>query len=287
MSQANSYFKYRPLYHTRADGTREPHPFTKAIFEKSEIYYAAPKDFNDPFDCDMRLHTDGTTDSEWEGHFKLMLLEQPEFRQHIEFVIKNKLWKSEPIVKEQFGRAEYNRIRDNSSVFCLSRKGNSIPMFSYYADGHRGIAIQFSFREQETPCGYLIEKLLSRDRPYGDITVAFSDVEYRESFPELNYFRLRGTTKLTENLFFKKHKDWEHEEEYRIFRHNVSAGNVAFDKKLLVRVVFGCKTNHQDMDLVKGWLQGWHSDVVLAKVTQVTDRFELKIDDVETVKATV
>ena len=281
-----SYFKYRPLYHIKPDGTREAHPFTKSIFERAEIYFAAPKDFNDPFDCDMRLHTNGTTDLEWEEHFKLMLSEHPESRQQIEFVIKNKLWNTEPSVKEQFGRDAYDRIRNKSSVFCLSRKGNSIPMFSYYADSHRGIAVQFSFCELETPSGYSVQKLLSPDRPYGKITVIFSDVEYTKSFPELNYFRLRNTTKLTENLFLQKHKDWEHEEEYRIFRHNVPAGNVAFDKKLLVRVVFGCKTNQQDMDLVKGWLKGWPFDVVLAKAAQETDKFELKIVDVETVKAT-
>ena len=283
----NSYFKYRPLYHTKPDGTREAHPFTKSIFERAEIFYTAPKDFNDPFDCDMRLHTNGATDSEWEEHFNRMLSEQPQFKQHVEIIIKEKWWKTKSEINKGFGEDEYNRIRNTSSVFCLSRKGNSIPMFSYYADSHRGIAVQFSFREQETPCGFSIEKLLSPDRPHGNITVVFSDVQYAESFPELNYFRLRGTTKLTENLFLKKHKDWEHEEEYRIFRHNVPAGNVAFDKKLLVRVIFGCKTNQQDMDLVKGWLQGWPSDVVLAKATQATDRFELKIDDVETVKATL
>ena len=282
-----SYFKYRPLYHTKPDGTREAHPFTKSIIERAEIYFAAPKDFNDPFDCDMRLHANGATDSEWEEHFNRMLLEYPQFRQNIEIVIRNKLWNTKPEVRESLGRDMHERIRNESSVFCLSRKGNSIPMFSYYADSHRGIAVQFSFSELETPCGYSVQKLLSPDRPYGKITVVFSDVEYTESFPELNYFRLRGTTKLTENLFLKKHKDWEHEEEYRILRHIVPAGSVAFDKKLLVRIIFGCKTNQQDMDLVKGWLQGWPSDVVLAKATQATDRFELKIDDVETVKATV
>ena len=65
----NLYYKYRHLYHIGAKGSSEPHPFTQSIFENAEIYYAKPKDFNDPFDCNLKLHVKGSSDEDWEGYF--------------------------------------------------------------------------------------------------------------------------------------------------------------------------------------------------------------------------
>ena len=190
-----------------------------------------------------------------------------------------------PEIAERFGKDHQERIYNNSSVFCLSRKGNFIPMFSYYADSHQGIAIQFNFEATEIPCGYSQEKILSPDRPYGQICIVYDDVDYADCFPELNYHRLQGSTQIIKNLLFTKHKDWCHEEEFRICRHNVPTGKVHFDRKFITAVVFGCKTTMVDMDLVKSWLQGWPTDVIFAKAAQATDKFELKIDEVEVFKA--
>lgn len=155
-------------------------------------------------------------------------------------------------------------------------------MFSYYSDSHQGIAIQFDFDDPEVPCGFSPEQILS---PIGPTPIAFSDVDYFKDFPELNYHRLQGKTQLIKSLLFTKHEDWSHEEEFRIVRHHVAAGNVQFAKRLLTGVIFGCKTTGADMELVKSWLQEWPTDVVLAKATQATDKFELKIQEVEVVRA--
>ena len=60
------YYKYRSLYQATATG-REVNPFTRAIFEKAEVYYATPQACNDPFDCNLRLHVKDSTDQEWES----------------------------------------------------------------------------------------------------------------------------------------------------------------------------------------------------------------------------
>jgi hypothetical protein len=86
------------------------------------------------------------------------------------------------------------------------------------------------------------------------------------------------------HLIFTKSDKWAHEEEFRIFRMKVPASLVSFDRKLLTRVVFGCKTAPADVALVKSWLAGWPSDVVLSKAEPATDRFELIVTDFELVK---
>ena len=75
-----AYYKYRPLYQISANGKPEPHPFTRSIFEKAEIYYSAPKDFNDPFDCNLRLHTNGSTNAQWEAYFDKLIAQEPSMK---------------------------------------------------------------------------------------------------------------------------------------------------------------------------------------------------------------
>ncbi|ACD91483.1 hypothetical protein Clim_2463 [Chlorobium limicola DSM 245] len=271
------YYKYRPLYQLRPDGTREQHPFTQSIFTKGEIYYSAPKDFNDPFDCNLRIHTDGSTDADWEAYFDKLVVQDPSKKDYILQAKAEQWWNTKPEITADFGLNQHRIHYAESSVFCFSKKSNSIPMFSYYADSHQGIAVEFSFSQRDVPCGI----------PCGEYPgkVVFRDVEYPPSFPELNFHKIYGSNQMVRSLLFTKHYEWAHEEEFRIFRRKVPASAVQFDKTIVTRVIFGCRTTSDDIDLVRSWLAGWPSDVVLSKAETATDQFNLRVIDFETVKA--
>ena len=157
-------------------------------------------------------------------------------------------------------------------------------MFSYYADSHRGIGIEFVFSDFDVPCGIPCINQIRSDSPY-EGKVVFRDVEYPPTFPELNFHKVYGTDQLLRSLLFTKHHEWAHEEEFRIFRRNVPASSVQFDRKLLSKVIFGCRTKPEDVALVRGWLAGWPSDVVLSKAETSIDQFNLRINDFDIVKA--
>jgi len=196
-SEVKKYYKYRPLRQGVA-----PHPFTASIFEKRELWYAAPKDFNDPYDCNLKLHARDSTDKEWMQYIDARIIEYPPDSKSLKKIKKDKTWKTKPELGEFFGNNTLALNREKSSMLCLSKKPNSIPMFSHYADRHRGIAIEFSFSDQNVPCGGKYSAIVC------------GDVEYVDSFPELNYHRLYGKSILVKNLLFKKHIDWTHETEY-------------------------------------------------------------------------
>ena len=165
-----------------------------------------------------------------------------------------------------------------SSVFCLSKKPDSIPMFSYYADSHRGVALEFSFSNLNVPCG--VDYLSSISSSGGTRSgVTFGDVLYPDGYPELNYHRLYDSPKLVENIIFSKHHEWRHEQEYRIFRRAIPASTVGFEPGLLTGVVFGCKSTIEDVDLVKGWLAGWATSVSLSKAVVSSSSFSLEIEE--------
>ncbi len=154
-------------------------------------------------------------------------------------------------------------------------------MFSYYADGHKGISIEFSFCILDMPCGYsLAQQMFVRGKiiPLGVFCL--------DEFPELNINKLylnhnRGA--LACNLIGTKAKDWAHETEYRIFRDQIPAGPVPFAPQILKRVILGTKTGDKEMDLVKGWLKEWPTPVILSKAEADAKSSKLNIRDLETV----
>jgi hypothetical protein len=277
------YYKYRPLYIQKDDGSRGVHPFTESIFKKAEIYYGAPTDFNDPFDCNLKIGVNDSTDLEWEGYIDELIVARPDKRSELLQIRNAKLWRSNPHIFGDIGENQRKIHYVDSSVYCLAKKANSIPMFAYYADGHSGIAIQFAFSDREVPCGFNFNPVTPGGQIY-DGKIIFRDVEYPPTFPELNYHRIRNTDKLVRHLIFSKSQEWEHEEEFRIFRRNIAKSSVSFDRALITKVIFGCKTTRADVDLVKGWLRNWPADVILSKAEPATDRFELVIRDFDLVR---
>jgi len=161
--------------------------------------------------------------------------------------------------------------------FAFQRK-----LISYYADSHRGIAIEFSFCDWEIPCGIPCGDPACPDTWY-ERKIVFRDVEYPPTYPELNYHKVYGTDQLLRSLLFTKHHEWAHEQEFRILRRKVPASSVQFDRNLLTRVIFGCRTVSEDVALIRSWLVAWPSEIILSKAETASDQFDLRINDFDTV----
>src|SRR5437899_173708 len=132
---ANSYYKYRPLYTLDSHGKKVAAVNTESIFTRAQLYYSAPVDFNDPFDCNLRIHTNGSTDADWEAHLDelIAIVSNPTVRVILSQHKASKSWNRIPQFKD-LGKKQRQEHYVDSSVLCLSNKANSIPMFSYYAD---------------------------------------------------------------------------------------------------------------------------------------------------------
>ncbi len=273
----NKYYKYRPLYQP----DKQVDPFTQSVFKAAEVYFSEPSVFNDPFDCNLKLHNNDSTDEEWETYFRFLIQNSPSMSMtdDIEDLISRKRWREESVLSKGTTDPICRRIYKESSVFCLSRKGNSIPMFSHYAEDHKGIAIEFEFSDLEVLTG--IECLKAGKVIKQDDCVAFDDVIYSENFPELNSHRLINNEEIVTNLMFTKHIDWKYEKEFRIFRLGIPASPVKYEKALLTRIVFGCRTTASDVELVKSWISDWPTDVALSKAIMSSSKFELDIDGFE------
>ncbi len=273
-----SYYKYRPLYADRSGAV--PHGFTQSLIESRRLFYATPTSFNDPFDCNLRLHANDSTDDDWVGYIDELIAQYPSRRDQLTAVKNGKLWAKHPELSD-IGLSTRRTIYEDSSVLCLAKRPDSIPMFAYYADDHNGIAVELEFSDDEIPCGIPCGNLADPENLY-QRKIVMNDIEYLPDLPELNYHRLYGKRQLIKSLMFTKFDGWRHEVEFRIFRKGVAASTVGFPATMLKRVIFGARTGSAEVDLVKHWLSHHGHPVILAKAEGAAGRFGLDVSDFET-----
>ncbi|MGB1269690.1 MAG: DUF2971 domain-containing protein [Flavobacteriaceae bacterium] len=186
----------------------------RAMLLKNEVYLSAPNDFNDPFDCKINInHHLLDTDEKKEFYIKKGT------KENINLLIKNnknieeeenKLRKNLRNIDEyqkEYERRNSKYINNSIGVLSLSRRWNSILMWSHYGDYHKGYCIGFD------------EKVLidSRCFEYG------GDVNYTPDFPEIHPLK---NYDVMQKVFWQTHykaKEWEYEEEFRLT-------NLYFDK---------------------------------------------------------
>lgn len=273
-----SYYKYRPLLSDRKH--RIENAFTQSLIQSCEVFYATPSSFNDPYDCNLKLHADDSTDADWSNYIKKLISQYPARAAQLAIVLNQRLWNTHPELNT-FGEDTRRIHYEESSILCLSRRPDSIPMFSYYADSHHGVAVELTFSDDEFPCGIPCGDLSKPDQLYQRKIIAH-DVEYSPVLPELNYHRLYGSRQLVMSLIFTKFDIWKHEEEFRIFRRKVAASVVGFPKPMLTRIIFGARSIPEDVELVKKWLSKHGHPVVLARAEVTKAQFGLSIVDFET-----
>jgi hypothetical protein len=107
-------------------------------------------------------------------------------------------------------------------VACFTQNFDSILMWSHYADGHRGLCLEFD-----------TNYVPFRERKY------LHQIIYRNSYPLLSPFDLiQSPDKLIYPLITKS-KKWKYEEEWRIIL-KVGNSEIYYDPRALTGIYFGC-----------------------------------------------
>lgn len=102
----------------------------------TKIYLSDPKEFNDPFDCVVRLIRDypkyfAISDQKCMQMIKEFEKENPQ----LEF--------TEPAHKIKMGYNEILKDIAKLRIYCVSEKNDDLLMWTHYADGLRGFCIEF------------------------------------------------------------------------------------------------------------------------------------------------
>ncbi len=185
-------------------------PQTLANLQNRQLWFNAPKNFNDPFDCALPLWDPARmTDQDFLRFWEWMKEQRPppaeiavmmgadgrpnqRFRAFVLGAVKNAIDRRQKVQHEERG------------VVCLSANALDIRMWSHYADGHRGFCLEFD----------------TTFVPFGTKTF---EVRYSETFRYINPVTLlvdQPDSPDEENdllvaSVLTKSKCWTYEEEWR------------------------------------------------------------------------
>jgi len=194
------------------------------IINDKALWFSSPKQFNDPFDCNISL------------------LDFKPDRAIITEIINDKVPANRAIRRKEImkNRRSPHRIVNQateqvqklfyqSGVCCFSAVNENILMWSHYADNHSGICLGF-------------------DQAIAETATLASWVDYQTKFSTINFWR--GEGQAIAHLLFTKAHDWHYEQEIRLTK-TLGCGKSAFDIMHLTEIIFGLRTPPDEVTKVK------------------------------------
>lgn len=196
-------------------------PFGEFLFRElanQEVFFCRPQDFNDPLDCKPPLANDIDLKRLERFAYQILLKRTPE----------RKDWAVSRINDYRYGATEFGRYDDGKEgeryytrsllgiveddlleamgdrgVLSLSRKWDSMLMWSHYANNHKGVCLEFAFADNR--CENL--QPVDYESPRG---ISVKDL-YRWRLQS----DLEAEARIRRRYFFTKSRDWKYEAEWR------------------------------------------------------------------------
>lgn len=209
--------------------------------------FSHPSKFNDPFDCNIDQLTFEINEC-CEAVTKDILVVRS---QHPGRVIPDKL------LAEALKFTQEEKIK-KCSITCFSLNHYNTLLWSYYADKHSGVCMEFD------------NSFEGKLKSVKDSDISEGIIDYDNN--PINYCRDKEAG--IKKLFFSKSHDWEHEREYRM-SFLKKPGLYEFNKGFLKTICFGIKTPEKaKKDIIRLALKNDFKDIGFHQA--IKDKLELR-----------
>lgn len=241
------------------------------ILESEKFFPSKVLTCNDPFEMDNSpLYIEIKNENQFIRYcqeiFKLCRKNAP-LLEHLQTHIKNEndkdaLMKIINIQRKNFGLKDpveksivtlpylpLDNVKNKSNIYCFSVADvrSAIPLWSHYADRHKGIALGFSFKDTEFnnrifevkyPPKNVRGGVFSLDELIRSYGIDFQKHEKTWS----NIIELFAKTALT------KHFDWKYEQEWRMIDTNDTTSYLPINDTLIRSIHFGLQISDDDKE---------------------------------------
>lgn len=168
-----------------------------------KMWYSAPCNFNDVFDCDISIDE--------QEVFNSALQMAPDKRG---IRSGSPMWRQ---LKQTVGkeirslRTTFDHMKTTTGIACLSESDDSLLMWAHYANNHSGICVEYELLK------------INQQLHFSPIPVIYSNE--RPSFRSIsqNIIRANSTSLFIEGLSTKS-PEWGYEKEWRIIRDDSACG---------------------------------------------------------------
>ncbi len=156
-------------------------------------------------------------------------------------------------------RADVQARVNSAGVLSLSSLRDDALMWAHYANGHRGICLQFALDKWEFAHTGTLPVTYSPERPFLQIN--------KVTFADLSIAKLIALTKSA---------DWSYEEEWRLVD-PWKSGEHPFPSEFLSGVIFGWKISKRDENRIRKWVAKRSVDTTLYRATEIRGKFRVQI----------
>ena len=171
--------------------------------KNNKMWYSAPCNFNDVFDCDISIDNNKVFDEA----LKLLLDERS-------ILSGSSVWKNLKIIMNQklkVMQTYFDSLKYTTGVSCFSELDDSLLMWAHYANNHCGMCVEYDLLE--------ISKILR---------FTAVPIIYSEEKPCFNFFDPKNIEKDSMKLFIQsltsKSPECSYEKEWRIIRDQGACG---------------------------------------------------------------
>jgi hypothetical protein len=261
--------------------------YSLRLLSEAEAFYADPRSFNDPLDCDPSIQTD--TDLALLEELCLRILTDVYDREtankkmdHEKYMSKEcgdyRTDKKAEIYYVQRLRSQIKRLLDTEmagwGVLSLSARWDCPLMWSHYADMHRGLCIEYEFENHK--CMGLKEVTYKADR-----SIKISDlIDWKINKSAAAHRNIIDT------YFYAKSRQWRYEKEWRDIQPKSGAKPSPFFK--ITGVHFGLRCDSSVRTSVVKLYSDFHPKIDLYDIEPQEEESRLKrqLVDCCTIEAT-
>lgn len=175
-----------------------------ASIKNNKMWYSAPCNFNDVFDCDISID-DQKVFNEALNLFPDKRGVRP----------GSKMWKDfRATVQQQLRilRRHFDELKATTGVSCLSESEKSLLMWAHYANNHRGICVEYDLLKINSVLGFTAVPVI-----YSEGRTCFDCFD-----PQIIE---KDTQKLLIQSLTSKSPEWSYEKEWRIVRDQGACGD--------------------------------------------------------------
>lgn len=183
------------------------------------------------------------------------------------------------IISEEF-KTKLRNVVSKIIVTCFSKKNNEILMWSHYADGHKGVCIEFEFKNNQDFFEVVYNKKRKKLNLKELLYRIFYMINQNEQTPDEALIKL-----LSFQFVVKSKKDWNYEEEVRCIKSlNEGFKELSKGKYLcsiegkINRIYLGCNISKENEDVIRNLCQVKGIEVLKTKLSE-TSEYKLLIEE--------
>ncbi|MGV0983511.1 MAG: DUF2971 domain-containing protein [Limnohabitans sp.] len=212
--------------------------WVERIVCQNEIYFAAARSFNDPFDLRPVFSLAAPKAMQIKDYERLSkkfepLLNRQMRRKEARQAVGDSLNPARrQATEEAIQELHAEHITEQVGVLCVSTKRDDILMWSHYADSHRGICLEF-------------------DGHFAFMAQA-QKVEYARKRSPINVY-VDSEDAAMKKALLTKSEQWAYEEEWRLIRYEHGPGSVQFRPRNLTGIIIGAAASQGMGALIQQW----------------------------------